>query len=75
MRLIFVISSVAILLLVATLSLRWPALWWALIFIVPLILRGVYDMLQTRHSLLRNYPLIGHARWLMEFIRPYVRQY
>lgn len=75
MRRLFIILSVATLLLVTLLSLRWPWVWWTLVIIVPLILRGIYDMLQTRHSLLRNYPLIAHARWLMEFIRPYVRQY
>ncbi len=36
---------------------------------------GVRDMVQDRHSLLRNYPLIGHIRFLFEFIRPEIRQY
>lgn len=32
-------------------------------------------MLQTKHSIRRNFPLIGRARWLMEFARPFIRQY
>ena len=32
-------------------------------------------MLQQRHAVLRNYPVIGHLRFLLEFIRPEMRQY
>jgi glutamate synthase domain-containing protein 2 len=36
---------------------------------------GVYDMVQTRRSILRNYPIIGHMRFMLEFVRPEIRQY
>jgi glutamate synthase domain-containing protein 2 len=36
---------------------------------------GWRDTQQTRHSVLRNYPVIGHLRFLLEFIRPEMRQY
>jgi glutamate synthase domain-containing protein 2 len=36
---------------------------------------GWRDVRQTRHSVLRNYPVIGHLRFLLEFIRPEIRQY
>ncbi|MEY3251731.1 MAG: hypothetical protein RL227_704, partial [Pseudomonadota bacterium] len=36
---------------------------------------GWHDTRQTRHSVLRNYPVIGHLRFLLEFIRPEMRQY
>ena len=36
---------------------------------------GVRDTRQTRHSVLRNYPVIGHLRFLLEFVRPEMRQY
>ena len=45
---------------------------------VPLLLIGVtglHDLLQRRHSILRNYPVIGHARFAMEKIRPEIQQY
>jgi glutamate synthase domain-containing protein 2 len=40
-----------------------------------LTLIGVRDVQQTRHAILRNYPVIGHLRFLLEFIRPEMRQY
>ncbi len=52
--------------------------WW---FALPLALfgylgaLGLYDVIQTRHSILRNYPVIGHMRFLFEGIRPEIRQY
>ncbi|WP_102223134.1 FMN-binding glutamate synthase family protein [Acidimangrovimonas sediminis] len=36
---------------------------------------GVYDIMQSRHSILRNYPVLGHMRFLFEGIRPEIRQY
>jgi glutamate synthase domain-containing protein 2 len=36
---------------------------------------GVYDLLQTRHAITRNYPVIGHMRFLVESVRPELRQY
>ena len=36
---------------------------------------GVHDLQQKQHAVLRNYPIIGHLRFLLEFIRPEIRQY
>ena len=36
---------------------------------------GWYDIRQTRRSVLRNYPVIGHLRFILEYIRPELRQY
>jgi glutamate synthase domain-containing protein 2 len=36
---------------------------------------GIHDVLQTKSSILRNYPVMGHLRFLLEFIRPEMRQY
>lgn len=46
----------------------------ALMFL-GLTLLGVRDTRQSRHSVLRNYPVIGHLRFLLEYIRPEMRQY
>jgi glutamate synthase domain-containing protein 2 len=40
-----------------------------------LTLQGWRDATQTKRSVLRNYPVIGHVRFLLEFIRPEIRQY
>ena len=57
-------------------ALAWGRWWW-LLPAVALVLTvvGVMDLRQTRHSILRNYPVIGHMRFLLEFIRPEMRQY
>jgi len=36
---------------------------------------GIYDMFQKKHSLRRNFPLIGRMRWILEALRPPIRQY
>src|SRR5690625_1781998 len=36
---------------------------------------AAYDLLQRKHSVLRNYPVIGHMRYLLEGIRPELQQY
>ncbi|WP_326539788.1 FMN-binding glutamate synthase family protein [Pseudorhodoferax sp.] len=46
----------------------------ALLFLF-LVLLGWRDVHQTRHAVIRNYPVIGHLRYLLEFIRPEIRQY
>ncbi len=50
------------------------SLWLVVVFLV-LVLLGVRDVWQQQHSVLRNYPVIGHLRFLLEFIRPEIRQY
>ena len=54
---------------------------WSGWFLLPLALfavltgMGIYDVVQTRHSILRNYPILGHMRFFFEGIRPEIRQY
>ncbi len=45
------------------------------IILVVLTLVGFRDLLQPRHSIQRNYPVIGHIRWFAELVRPEIRQY
>lgn len=47
---------------------------WGLLF-VGLSALGFRDLRQSRHAILRNYPVIGHARFLLEYVRPEMRQY
>ncbi|MBV9994048.1 MAG: FMN-binding glutamate synthase family protein, partial [Caulobacteraceae bacterium] len=73
----FVFQSVALLTLVfAGLGLAFSP-WWALplAVLVPLLAVGVADLLQPAHAILRNYPIIGHIRFMLESIRPEIRQY
>jgi len=42
---------------------------------LPLFALGLADLLQPWHSLLRNYPILGHLRFLLEDAGPELRQY
>ena len=48
---------------------------WFFVFLLPLTALAIYDLLQTQHGLLRNFPVLGHIRYLFEFIRPEIQQY
>ncbi|MEB3022588.1 FMN-binding glutamate synthase family protein [[Mycobacterium] crassicus] len=52
-----------------------PAWWWLAVPAAAVFALGIYDLLQTRHSVLRNYPVLGHLRFLMEDLRPELQQY
>ena len=50
--------------------------WWVLLGVVgALLVLGIWDLLQRRHSILRNYPVLGHMRFLLEAVRPELQQY
>ncbi len=42
---------------------------------ILLVLVAVYDVVQTKHAILRNFRIIGHFRYLLELIGPELRQY
>lgn len=48
---------------------------WFFGLLMPLVLIAIYDYSQTKHSILRNFPILGHFRYIFEFIRPEIRQY
>ena len=75
MRRLFLFSSILILAMLITWSIMWQPAVWSLVIFVPLFGVGLYDMLQTRHSITRNFPLFGHLRFLLEDIRPEIYQY
>ena len=51
--------------------------WWLLleIIFVPLALVGLRDIAQKQHSILRNYPIAGHLRFILEDMGPELHQY
>ncbi|MGP5586151.1 glutamate synthase-related protein, partial [Glutamicibacter ardleyensis] len=50
--------------------------WWILVALTVVLLAvGIRDVTQKRHAILRNFPILGHARYLFEFIRPEIQQY
>jgi glutamate synthase domain-containing protein 2 len=48
---------------------------WLAAVIGILVIIGIVDAVQTRHSVRRNYPLFGRLRWVGEQFRPEIQQY
>ena len=71
----FYAVSIGLLGVVAVVGWFWRPALWAYALLVPLFLLGVRDSLQRRRAVLRNFPVIGHFRYLFEMIRPEINQY
>ena len=57
-------------------AVEWSWAWIvAAVILVPVAVVAVYDITQRRHSILRNYPVLGHMRFLLEALRPEMQQY
>lgn len=51
------------------------ALLITIIVVVSLVSVFIWDKVQKKHAVLRNYPIIGHFRYFLEFLGVYLRQY
>jgi glutamate synthase domain-containing protein 2 len=69
------ILTLSALVFAALASLGWRPGYVLLSGTLILLVVGVYDLLQRRHSILRNYPLLGHLRFLLESAGPEIHQY
>ncbi len=74
-RNIFIVIAILASLVTMLLGQFWVYAYWLFIIIIPLIVLGIHDMMQVRHTLLQIYPVIGHIRYLFEMIRPEIQQY
>lgn len=70
----FFAVALAVVLVVSLIGWFWPPAWWSMIVFAPLILLRLHDAFQTRHTVLRNFPVIGHGRYLVEGVRPELQQ-
>ena len=75
MRMLFYKISLVTFLLIGLLGLLASWVWWLLLIAVPLFLVGIYDIVQKEHTILRNFPVIGHFRFMLESIAPEIHQY
>ena len=66
------LTAVVVVLAVLTGAVAWIVVAVVLAAIVAV---GVHDLAQHRHSILRNYPVLGHMRFLLEKVRPELQQY
>lgn len=75
MRQTFVLFTFLSLILITALSVLFHAFLWAFVVLAPIVMLGIYDMFQTKHSIRRLYPVLGRFRYLLESIRPEIQQY
>lgn len=75
MRKTFVIASVAITALIILWAYFQPVALVLFLIIGPLVYMGIADMMQTKQSLKRNFPLLGRLRYVFEDLRPKIQQY
>ena len=68
------ITAVIILFLILYAFLFFP-IYSVVVAAIALVGVGIYDLTQTKHTILRNFPIIGHMRYILEGIGPEIRQY
>jgi glutamate synthase domain-containing protein 2 len=75
--LVLTLSGVATIAFAVACALMPYSLWLIAGLVVAgfLVLVGVHDLSQKNHSILRNYPIAAHLRFIFEEIRPELRQY
>lgn len=75
-RIVFIFSAISVTGLICSLSYYFnhSYLWW-FTFFGPLICIGIYDIFQKKHAILRNFPVVGHLRYILESISPEIQQY
>jgi glutamate synthase domain-containing protein 2 len=56
-------------------GLFWPTALWGFALLGPVLAVAAHDLLQRRHSVLRNFPVLGHFRFLLEDLGPELHQY
>ena len=71
----FILISIVTVITICLIALFWPPVLWAFLLVGPLVVMGIFDIVQKRHTIRRNFPLIGRFRYVLESIRPEIMQY
>ena len=71
----FILLSIVLLAIIAGIYLVWRPIIWGLLVIGPLIILGYADIFQKKHTIKRNFPVVGDLRYLLEKVRPEIMQY
>ncbi|MDQ7732175.1 FMN-binding glutamate synthase family protein [Halomonas sp. SpR1] len=74
-RNVFILSGLVLSLTLILASYAWSGVNWAWLITGPLLLLGIYDLIQNKHTLLKIYPVVGHFRYLFESVRRELQQY
>ncbi len=75
MRTQFLVVSLLLIAAILGASVVWTPMLWLFVVVGPVFLLGVWDMLQRSKSIVRNFPLFGRGRYIMESLRPKIYQY
>lgn len=75
MKKIFITLSILFIVTIGFIGFFWKPVWWAYFVVIPIVIIGIMDMVQTKQTLKRNFPVIGRMRWWAEWMRPKVYQY
>jgi glutamate synthase domain-containing protein 2 len=75
MRKSFVFISAVVTALILVWAYFQTAALFAFVLVAPLVYMGLADMIQTRQSIKRNFPLFGRLRYVFEDLRPKIQQY
>ncbi|RMF18948.1 MAG: FMN-binding glutamate synthase family protein [Candidatus Dadabacteria bacterium] len=72
----FVASAIVLWGAIAILAALWDSRWWWIAILAgPYTIAGFHDMIQRAHAIRRNFPVLGRMRYVLESLRPEVRQY
>lgn len=74
-REIFIILSIVLLAIIVGIYTVWKPIIWSLIIIGPIIILGYTDIFQKKHTIKRNFPVLGDLRYMLEKVRPEIMQY
>ena len=71
----FIVISILTVVTIGCVSYFWISFLWSFVLFGPLILIGFYDLLQKKHTLKSNFPLVANLRYMLETLRPGIMQY
>jgi len=71
----FILFAIIIIASITFFAQQFPEVWWSMIIIGPILFLGFSDILQKKHTINNNFPVLGHFRYLLESIRPEIMQY
>ena len=74
-RTVFILTSLFFITLIILWAQFNPKVYWTFLILTPIIMLGISDMLNRKQSIKRNFPVIGHFRFLLEKMRPEIQQY
>jgi hypothetical protein len=75
MRSQFLVVSLLVIAAIFGAAVVWTPMLWVFVIVGPVFLLGIWDMLQKSKSIVRNFPLFGRGRYIMESLRPKIYQY